>query len=52
MFLGKYVIATNVGNLAEILDDGRGSVIQERNLAQLIDKISAKVIQLKIGSKC
>lgn len=44
MFLGKYIIATNVGNLAEILANGRGSIIQERNLNQLIYEISEKVI--------
>lgn len=44
MFSGKYIISTNVGNLTEILNDGRGSIIQETNLTQLIDEISAKVI--------
>lgn len=44
MFLGKYIIATNVGNLTELLSNKRGALIQDSNTEKLINKMSEAVI--------
>lgn len=44
MFLGKYVIATDVGNLSEILGQERGSVIQEYEIEKIVNKICTSII--------